>query len=176
MGKRLMPGKTNRSKGKKYSHRPVRATNAIWDEKLRKWFRMPVLALMMLIPINAFADEITIEMLNKRDDGAKMVYSDDIKYINVGDTVVWVPTSKGHNVEHVSGPEDIGKSKLSKEYSFTFTKEGTYVYLCTPHKSMGMVAIVVVGAKVQQEDIDKALKKVKGKSKKKLKALNAELF
>ena len=55
MGKRLMPGKTNKSKGKKYSHRPVRATNAIWDEKLRKWFRMPVLALMMLIPINAFA-------------------------------------------------------------------------------------------------------------------------
>ena len=41
---------------------------------------------------------------------------------------------------------------------------------------MGMVAIVVVGAKVQQEEIDKALKKVKGKSKKKLKALNAELF
>ena len=119
---------------------------------------------------------VTIDMLNKRDDGAKMVYSDDIKYINVGDTVTWIPTSKGHNVQHVSGPEDIGKSKLSKEYSFTFTKEGTYIYICTPHKSMGMVAIIVVGMKVQQEEIDKALKIVKGKSKKKLEELSNRLW
>ena len=64
MGKKLMPGKTNKSKGKKYSHRPVRATNAIWDEKLKKWFRMPVLALMMLIPINAGRRIPTLFLLN----------------------------------------------------------------------------------------------------------------
>lgn len=176
MGKRLLPGKTNKSKGKRYSHRPQRAKNAVWDEKLRKWFSIPTLVLLLLAPIQAYAEDITIDMLNKRDDGAKMVYSDDIKYINVGDTVTWIPTSKGHNVEHVSGPEDIGKSKLSKEYSFTFTKEGTYVYICTPHKSMGMVAIIVVGMKVQQEEIDKALKIVKGKSKKKLEELSNRLW
>ena len=35
----------------------------------------------------AYADDITIEMLNKRDDGAKMVYSEDVARVNVGDTV-----------------------------------------------------------------------------------------
>ena len=48
---------------------------------------------------------MTIEMLNKREDGAKMVYSEDIANIDVGDTITWVPTSKGHNVQFIAGPE-----------------------------------------------------------------------
>ena len=66
----------------------------------------------------AYAEDITIEMLNKRDDGAKMVYSEDIARINVGDTITWVPTSKGHNVHFIAGPDgwDIPKkSKNGKE-------------------------------------------------------------
>lgn len=183
MGKRLMPGKTTKSKGKKLSHRPVRQTEAVWDERLRKWFKAPGIALFAVLfalqPLQASDiayDDNTIGMLNKRDDGEKMVYSHDIKYINVGDTVTWVPISKGHNVQYVVGPEDFGKSKLSKEFSYTFTEEGTYVYICTPHKSMGMVAILVVGGKVEQSRIDEALKKVKGKSKKKLNKLQQQLF
>ena len=39
----------------------------------------------------AYADDMTIEMLNKREDGAKMVYSEDIARIDVGDTITWVP-------------------------------------------------------------------------------------
>jgi hypothetical protein len=50
------------------------------------------------------------------------------------------------------------------------------LYQCTPHKSMGMIAIVVVGEadpKVVKDRLKDA--KVKGKSKKKLKALLADL-
>ena len=122
----------------------------------------------------AAAEDITIEMLNKRDDGAKMVYSQEIATIEVGDTVTWVPTNKGHNVEFIAGPDDWDaprKSKLNKEVSITFNMPGIYVYQCTPHKSMGMIGLVVVGA--GDNDVSKA--KVKGKSKKKLKALLAEL-
>mgnify|MGYP000253177173 CR=1 FL=1 len=61
--------------------------------------------------------------------------------------------------------------KLSKEYTYTFDTPGVYLYQCSPHKSMGMIAIVVVGD--GDNDVSKA--KVKGKSKKKLKALLAEL-
>ena len=43
----------------------------------------------------AYADDMTIEMLNKREDGAKMVHSEDIARIDVGDTITWVPTLKG---------------------------------------------------------------------------------
>ena len=118
--------------------------------------------------------DVTIEMLNKRDDGAKMVYSEDITRIEVGEIITWVPTSKGHNVEFIAGPDGWKapkKSKLNKEVAITFDVPGVYLYQCSPHKTMGMIAIVVVGD--GDNDISKA--KVKGKSKKKLKALLGEL-
>jgi pseudoazurin len=126
----------------------------------------------------ALAEDITIEMLNKREDGAKMAYSQDIAAVEVGDTITWTPTSKGHNVEFIAGPngwEAPKKSKLGKEYAYTFDKPGVYLYQCTPHKSMGMIAIVVVG-ELKQEDIDNIKDtKLRGKSKKKFSELLAEL-
>ena len=47
----------------------------------------------------ANASDMTIDMLNTRDDGEKMVYSVDVARIDVGDTITWLPTEKGHNVE-----------------------------------------------------------------------------
>ena len=66
-----------------------------------------LLALIMAVVVapNAYAQDMTIEMLNKRDDGAKMAYSEDITRIDVGDTITWVPTSKGHNVHFIAGPD-----------------------------------------------------------------------
>ena len=122
----------------------------------------------------AHAEDITIDMLNKRDDGAKMVYSQDIARIDVGDTITWLPTQKGHNVEFIAGPDGWKapkKSKLGKEYAYTFDTAGVYLYQCTPHKSMGMIAVVVVG----DGDNDISGAKVKGKSKKKLKEILGEL-
>jgi pseudoazurin len=124
-------------------------------------------ALSFALPTGVLAADMTIDMLNKRDDGAKMVYSEDIARIDVGDTVTWVPTSKGHNVEFIAGPdgwEAPKKSKLGKEYAYTFDTPGVYLYQCTPHKSMGMIAVVVVG----DGDNDISGAKVRGKSKKKL--------
>jgi pseudoazurin len=126
---------------------------------------------------SALADDKTIEMLNKRDDGAKMVYSEDITRIDVGDTITWVPTSKGHNVEIVAAPEGFDipkKSKNNKEVAITFDVPGVYFYQCTPHKSMGMIALIVVGDDTSNLDAIAKAKAV-GKSKKKLKALIGEL-
>jgi len=135
--------------------------------------------IFVMITTSVFAEEpqtITIEMLNKRDDGAKMVYSEDITRVNVGDTITWVPTSKGHNVQFITVPEGVEKikSKNNKEVSFTFEEEGVYLYVCTPHTSMGMMALVVVGDSLENlEDIKKS--KMRGKSKKKLKKLIEDL-
>ncbi len=131
--------------------------------------------LFVMITSSAYAEEpktITIEMLNKRDDGAKMVYSEDITKVNVGDTITWVPTSKGHNVQFVTVPEGVEKikSKNNKEVSFTFEKEGVYLYVCTPHKGMGMIALVVVGDSLENLDSIKK-SRMNGKSKRKLKEL-----
>jgi pseudoazurin len=119
-------------------------------------------ALILTPAFSAQAADITVDMLNKRDDGAKMVYSQDVVRIDVGDSVTWVPTSKGHNVEIIAAPDgyDIPKkSKLSKDVSITFDTPGVYLYQCTPHKTMGMLGVVVVGD--GQNDISGA--KVRGK-------------
>ena len=142
--------------------------------KLRLAALGALVALTFALPTGVLAADISIDMLNKRDDGAKMVYSEDIARIDVGDTITWLPTSKGHNVEFIAGPdgwEAPKKSKLSKEYSYTFDTPGVYLYQCTPHKSMGMIAVVVVG----DGDNDISGAKVKGKSKKKLKEILGEL-
>ena len=139
---------------------------------MRKLLTTVSFVLAMATP--ALAEDMTVEMLNKRDDGAKMVYSEDIARIDVGDTITWVPTSKGHNVEFIAGPDGWKapkKSKLNKEVAITFDTPGVYLYQCSPHKTMGMIAIVVVGD--VDNDISKA--KLKGKSKKKLKELLADL-
>ena len=126
----------------------------------------------------ANAGDITIEMLNKRSDGQKMVYSPDIARVESGTTITWIPTSKGHNVEFIAGPDgwDLPKkSKNNKEVSITFDVPGVYLYQCTPHATMGMIALVVVeeGGEVPLNDVSKA--KVRGKSKKKLKELLSQL-
>tara|TARA_Y100001936_G_C15716557_1_gene478754 strand:+ start:86 stop:514 length:429 start_codon:yes stop_codon:yes gene_type:complete len=136
------------------------------------------LIITMLITTTSFAADITVEMLNKRaSDNAVMVYSEDISRIDVGDTITWVPTTKGHNVHFLAGPDgwDIPKkSKFNKEVSITFDTPGVYLYQCTPHKSMGMIAIVVVGGDTSNKD---AIAKIKmfGKSKKKLPKLLEQL-
>ena len=133
------------------------------------------LAAAMFISTPAFAADLTIEMLNQDAHGNKMVYSEEIASIEVGDTVTWVPTDRGHNVEMISSPNDLKfKSKNNKEAKITFEVPGLYLYWCTPHKGMGMIGLVVVGGDTSNADtVAKA--KVRGKSKKKLKKLLDEL-
>jgi len=130
--------------------------------------------LLTMFSTLVFAEDMSIEMLNKRDDGAKMVYSEDIARIDVGDTITWLPTNKGHNVEFKVGPEGWElpkKSKNNREVEITFDVPGVYFYQCTPHKAMGMIAIVVVGDDTSNKDTILKSSKAKGKSKKKLKKL-----
>ena len=134
-------------------------------------------ALVLALATPALAEDMTIEMLNKRDDGAKMVFSEDIARIDVGDTITWVPTAKGHNVHFTAGPDgwDIPKkSKNNKEVEITFDTPGVYFYQCTPHKGMGMIALVVVGDDMVNLDAIAGMK-MRGKSKKKMKAILDEL-
>ena len=143
---------------------------------------LATLGLLMAMATSAFAEDATVEMWNKDPDDKKrkMVFSEEIVTIEPGQSVTWLATDKGHNVEMIDGPDGYKlpkKSKLSKDVTLTFEQEGVYVYVCTPHASMGMIGIVVVGEYITQEHID-AIKdaKVKGKSKKKFKELLAELM
>ena len=124
----------------------------------------------------AYSADMSIDMLNKLGK-EKMVYSVDVAEIDVGDTITWLPASKGHNVHFIAGPDGWElpkKSKNNKEVTISFDTPGVYLYQCTPHASMGMIALVIVGEDTSNLDaIAKA--KVRGKSKRKLKKLLGEL-
>ena len=102
----------------------------------------------ILFTTNSMAANETVEMLNKLEKDS-MVYSKKIVRINVGDTVFWKATDKGHNVEFIKGgiPEGVEKfkSKFNKDTEYKFSVPGIYAYWCTPHKNMGMIGFVVVG-------------------------------
>ena len=122
---------------------------------------------------NSMAANVEVEMLNKQGKES-MVYSQKIIRINVGDSVSWKATTKGHNVEFIKGgvPEGVKKfkSKFNKDADYTFNVPGIYAYWCTPHKTMGMIGFVVVG---DDKSNLEAIKKVRfsGKSKKLAKEL-----
>ena len=125
-------------------------------------------SILLFFNSNSFAADVTIEMLNKIGKES-MVYSKKIARVNLGDTVTWLATSKGHNVEFIKDgvPADVDKfkSKFNKDVSYKFTIPGIYAYWCTPHKSMGMIGFIVVGDnKSNLEDIKKI--KFAAKSKK----------
>ncbi len=122
------------------------------------------------ISFTTFSKEVVLEMLNKRADGQKMVFSEDVVKVDVGDTVKWLASDKGHNVEFVAGPDGVSlppKSGLNKDVSITFDKAGIYLYVCTPHKVMGMIGLVVVGDDTNNKDTI-AGTKMMGRAKKKL--------
>lgn len=129
------------------------------------------LATLMLCG-SATAATYEVKMLNKGVDGI-MVFEPGFTAIAPGDTVVFQPTDKGHNVETIKGmlPEgaEAFKSKMGEEFSVTFTQEGIYGVKCTPHAGMGMVGMIDVGSPV---NLEAALAvPQKGKSKKRFDVL-----
>ena len=130
--------------------------------------RLILLVLLSLWSGLAVAADTTIEMLNKLDN-EYMVFSKKIVYIDSGDTVFWKATDKGHNVEFVKRAVPTGveafKSKLNQDTEYKFSIPGIYAYWCTPHKTMGMIAFVIVGNDLSNfNEVAKA--KFLGKSKK----------
>lgn len=102
----------------------------------------------VLIGSSAIAADFEVDMLNKGSDGV-MVFEPLLSKIAVGDTVTFVPKDKGHNAEAIKNmiPDgaELFKGKVNETVKQTFNTPGVYVIKCTPHYSMGMVAVIVVG-------------------------------
>ena len=104
--------------------------------------------LLMFAAMPAMAANFEVKMLNKGEAGL-MVFEPALTKVAVGDTVTFVPTDKGHDAQSIAdilpdGAEAF-KGKMGQEVVVTFTVPGAYGIKCTPHFTMGMVALVVVG-------------------------------
>jgi pseudoazurin len=102
----------------------------------------------------AAAAEIEVKMLNKGAEGF-MVFEPSFVKAEPGDTVKFVATDKGHNVETIAGMLPEGASaiagKMGQDLSVKLDRPGVYGVKCIPHYGMGMVAMVVVGTPTNQD-------------------------
>lgn len=142
---------------------------------MHKALLIATLAATTLISGFANAAEFEVKMLNKGEKGG-MVFQPDFIKAAPGDTVKFIPTDKGHNVESIKGmlPDGVKKfkSKFNKEYVLTVEKDGLYGLKCSPHYGLGMIALIVVGEPVNETEARAA--KQRGKAKKRFAAIFAE--
>lgn len=137
------------------------------------------LALKTLIAVAAFsapavADTIDIQMLNKNDEGERMVFSQELIEAEVGDKIRFIPTDKGHNAQSVGDalPKDQEpfRGRINEQIVYEITEPGLTAVICLPHQTMGMVALIVASGDVSNaEDVRDA--RVRGKGGEKLDAL-----
>ena len=103
--------------------------------------RIYILLALLIISKGTLAKTIQIEFTENDS------YSIEIAYIDVGDTIEWLPKNKGHNVEFLAGPDMDAlpnNSKINEFHSIFFKTPGVYLYGCTPHLNMGMLGLIVV--------------------------------
>ena len=116
----------------------------------------PLLTLALLAAAaSAHAAEHEVKMLDIGSDKEPMVFEPAVLKIAPGDTVTFVPTNKGHNVESKLVPEgaETFKSELDAKYS-------VYIYVCPPHSMMNMVGVIQVGEATNLEAVKTALPKL----------------
>jgi len=107
------------------------------------------LALTALIAGGAVAETHEVRMLNRGDDGARMVFEPSFLQVEPGDTVKFLATDRGHNAETVDAMIPAGAEgftgKINEEVEVTLEAPGLYGVICKPHYAMGMVMTVAVG-------------------------------
>ena len=129
-----------------------------------------LIVLSLFYSLSAFSATIEVKMLNKGSDGQKMVFEPAVIKVNVGDSVKFLPTTKGHSVQSFKGKNSrpVGakefKSKLNKEFTYKVEHEGIHVIQCKPHYAMGMIGMIIAGKPTNLATIKKL--KVRGKKAK----------
>jgi len=112
----------------------------------------------------AMAADHQVRMLNTGKDGS-MVFEPGFLRVARGDTVRFVKVDPSHNSASVLVPAGATpwKGKPDEEISVKLDQEGVYLYVCDPHKIMGMAGVIQVGkpvnlaeAKGQAETLSKS--------------------
>ena len=112
--------------------------------------------LFTLFSVLLSSEEHIVKMLNSGKEGM-MVFEPAVLSIQKGDTVKFVATDVSHNSASIEGmiPEgaEPWTGALSQDVTVTLTKEGVYVYQCTPHNMMAMIGVIKVESKGNLDQI-----------------------
>ena len=112
---------------------------------------------LVLCAASVNAADIEITMLDKSGTGGMLTFEPSFVKANINDTLVFVPTNKGHNSSSLLVPENAKtwKGPFDVEFRVKLEKEGVYLYVCDAHKPMGMVGVVQVGNAANLEEARK---------------------
>jgi halocyanin-like protein len=111
-------------------------------------------------------DEIIVDVGAAGNTG-NFAFAPTAIYIEPGQTITWEWTGEGgaHNVYHDNEDDQLFNSQEEHDgtaidearftYEFTFEEgdEGVYPYVCTPHRSLEMKGVVVVGEDNVETDL-----------------------
>ena len=125
--------------------------------------KKPLLILTLLAAAaSAHAAEHEVKMLDIGSDKEPMVFEPAVLKIAPGDTVTFLPTTRGHNVESKLVPDgaEAFKSELDEKYSVKLDKEGVYIYVCPPHSMMNMVGVIQVGEATNMDAVNTRVPKL----------------
>ena len=100
---------------------------------------LPIIACLIVVTCPSRAANVAIDMLD-------FSFSPKTKTVNVGDTVTWVNTGISHHTATATDGGGFNSGTLSKNqsFSFTFTKAGSFSYICELHQSRGMTGAITV--------------------------------
>lgn len=92
-----------------------------------------------------------VMMMNRHPENGRErnVFVPDIVRANVGDTIKFIATDRGHNsqADEDMAPEGgtTWRGRINEEVEVVVEAEGAYGYYCQPHRTTGMVGLILVG-------------------------------
>lgn len=106
-----------------------------------------IAAAIAAIAAPGHAADHVVNMLNTGKDGS-MVFEPAYVKAAIGDTVTFKPTQVGaHYAVSVlvpSGSQPF-RGAVDKEFKVKIDKEGLYLYVCEPHRALGMAGVIQAG-------------------------------
>jgi pseudoazurin len=116
-----------------------------------------------LLAGTAYAKNFTVKELNS-GPGGTFVFEPDFLHIQPGDSVQFVPADPGHDVMSYYVPNGAQgwKAEISKAITVKFSKDGVYLYECSPHHMFGMLGVIQVGKAGNKAAAEKAAKDMEG--------------
>ncbi|MEO0463240.1 MAG: plastocyanin/azurin family copper-binding protein [Pseudomonadota bacterium] len=105
------------------------------------------------------ADTYTIRMTTSGAPGPsqRMRFEPDLLVVAPGSTIRFVPSAPGHNSQTTPGMLPVGAATwrigFGKPGTVTLSQPGYYGYHCLPHRSLGMVGLIIVTGEGMRDNL-----------------------
>ncbi len=104
---------------------------------------------MLATRLHAADPAATVTAHNRTPDGQTMGFAPALVAVAPGAVVGFRHADRGHDVNSFDSMRPAGTAAfgggIGEAFDVTFDTPGTYGYFCRPHRSMGMMGLVLVG-------------------------------